>query len=147
MLFLLVSAPVGAIYISVTGSWSETINSLDLQAGAGSDLISTYESSSDQVSISISDTSGNWRVDIKKIDTNWHNDLHLFVKRTSDGSGFGSISGGESYQEILDTYQTFFNGSGDGSNIHIQQKLSGVSVQIPPDSYGVTIYYTVVDID
>ena len=136
------------INITVTGSWSETIDASDLQDGAGSDLIDTYESIADAVSISISGTTGasdNWRVDVKKLDTNWDSSFHLYVKRTSNGTG-GSVSGGTAYQELTDVDESFFSGSDDVSGIDIQLKLSGVSVQIPPDSYMTTVYYTVVDI-
>lgn len=135
------------ISITVTGDWSETIDASDLQAGAGSDLIDTYESASDAVSINISGTTGagdNWRVDVKKVDTNWHGNFILYVKRTSDGTG-GTVSGGTSYQQVTDTYQSFFSGSDDVSGINVQLKLSGVSIQIPPDIYTTTVYYTVVD--
>lgn len=135
-----------AISISSTGNWSETIDALDLQAGAGSDLIDTYESTADQVSIDIIDPINNWRVGVKKVDTTWHSSFHLYVKRTSDGTGSGSISGGTIYQEVSGTDQSFFSGSDDRSGIQIQSKLSGISVQIPPDIYTTTIYYTVVDI-
>ncbi len=136
-----------AISITLTGGWSETIDENDLQAGAGSDLIDTYESDSDAVSISISEATGaedTWRVDVKKVDTNWHGNFILYVKRTSDGTG-GSVSGGTSYQQMTDTYQSFFSGSDDVSGINVQLKLSGVSIQIPLDIYTTTVYYTVVD--
>lgn len=131
--------------LTVTGSWTEMIDSLDLQAGAGSDLIDTYESASNTVAIDIIAPT-NWRVDVKKSDTNWHANFQLYVRRTSDGSGSGSISGGTSYQEITDTDQSFFNGTLDRSNITGQLKLTGVSVQIPVDTYTTTVYYTVVEI-
>ena len=134
-----------AISITATGSWSETIDASDLQAGAGSDLISTYESAADTVSIDITATSGNWGLDVKKIDTNWHSNLHLHVKRTSDGTGSGTISGGDSYQEVTDIDQSFFSGNSDRSNVNVQLKLTGVSIQVPPDTYTTTIYYTVFD--
>ena len=138
------------VSITVTGDWSETINASDLQAGAGSDLISTYESVSNTVSIDISGTAGvsdNWRVDIKKVDSVWHNSFHLYVKRTSDGAGAGSVSGGASYQEVTDIDQSFFSGDNDRSNINVQLKLDGVSIQVPPDNYTTTIYFTVIDTD
>ena len=135
-----------AISITVTGSWTQTIDASDLQAGAGSDLIDTYESASDAVSIDISQTGGDWRVDVKKVDTNWHSNFQLSVRRTSSGTGSGTISGGTSYQEVTDTDQSFFNGTKSRDGINVQLKLSGVSVQIPPDTYSTTVYYTVVDI-
>jgi hypothetical protein len=136
------------INITVAGSWLLTIDATDLVDGAGTGLIDTYENIADAVSISISGTTGasdTWRVDVKKVDTDWYGSFHLYVQRTSEGTG-GSVSGGAAYQEITDMNQSFFDGSDDVSGIGIQLKLSGVSVQIPPDTYATTVYYTVVDI-
>ena len=134
-----------AIAITVTGNWAETIDASDLLAGAGSDLRSTYESASNAGIVDISLTAGNWALVVKKTDTNWHGNFHLYVKRTSNGSGSGTISGGTAYQEITDLDQSFFSGSNDRSNINLQLKLEGVSIQVPPDVYTATIYYTVSD--
>lgn len=139
---------IQAIDIVIAGDWLLTVDASDLLAGAGSDLIDTYESIADVASISISGTAGasdNWRVDVKKVDTGWYGSFHLYVQRTSGGTG-GSVSGGTVYQEITDADQSFFNGSDDVSGIGIQFQLSGVSVQIAPDTYTTTVYYTVVDI-
>lgn len=136
-----------AISITVTGSWTETIDASDLQAGAGSDLIDTYESASDQIVIDITNaTAAPWRVDVRKSDANWHADFQLSVRRTSSGTGNGTISGGTSYQEVTDTDQSFFNGTKNRDGINVQLKLSGVSIQIPPDTYTTTVYYTVIEI-
>jgi len=133
-----------ALDIIVTGDWSETINVSDLISGAGSDLIDSYESASNAVSLSISGTTGTWRIDVKRVDTTWHGDFILYVKRTSDGTG-GGVSGGTAYQEVTGSDLSFFSGSDDVSGINTQLKLSGVSIQIPADTYTTTIYYTVVD--
>jgi hypothetical protein len=135
-----------AITISTTGNWAEVIDSADLQAGAGSDLISDHQSNSDQVSMDVAGTAGNWQLDVKKSDTNWSASLNLYIQRTTDGSGAGSIANGTTYQQVSDTDQNFFNGNGDRTNIKIQLKLSGASVQITPDVYSTTVYYTVYDI-
>lgn len=146
-LIFLADKKAGSIVIAVTGSWGETIDASDLISGAGSDLKSDYESAAAAVSVSISGTTGasdTWRIDVKKADANWHGDFILYVKRTSDGTG-GSVSGGASYQQVTDIYNSFFNGSDNVSGINVQLKLSGVSIQIPPDTYTTTVYYTVVD--
>jgi len=138
----------GAIDIAVTGPWSLTIDEDDLIAGAGSDLISTYESNTDQVSIVISNTTGNddnWRVDVRRTDTTWHSDFVLSIKRTGDGTGGGSITDGTTYQQVGTTNSEMFSGAGDRSNIPIQLQLGGVSLQVAPDTYSTTITYTVVD--
>lgn len=145
---IFLAGTAGAIDITAAGSWSLSIASSDLTAGAGSDLKSDYESAADAVSISISattDASDAWRVDVKKVDTNWHGNFTLYVRRTSDGAG-GSVTGGAAYQQVGNTGASFFSGSGNVSGVKVQLKLSGVSLQIPPDTYTATVYYTVVDI-
>ena len=138
--------PLDAITITVQGSWSKTIGSADLIAGAGSDLTSTYESSSNQGVITIGSTAGSWRVDVKKLDTVWDSDLHLHVRRTSDGTGPGSISGGTSYVEITGVDTTLFSGDDDRSDVDQQLRISGVSVSLGVSNFSTTITYTVVDV-
>ena len=84
-------------------------------------------------------------MDLKKIDSSWNSNLHLYVMRTSPGSG-GSVSGGESYQEVTDINGVFFSGSGDVTGIKVQLRMTGASVQINPASFSSVFYYTVVDI-
>lgn len=142
--FIFAGQSGSATDISVIGSWSETIDENDLLAGAGTDLKNSYESPDDQVLITISGTTGGWRVDIKKVDGNWHADLALSVRRTGSGAG-GSVSGGDTYTEVTATDQPFFTGSGGVSGITAQIKLSGISIQVLLDNYSTTVYYTVVD--
>ena len=145
-LIFLITIETGAIQILISGSWTRTIDAADLSGSAGSDLNSVYESATNQIGIEIRQTGTTWRVDIKKVDTNWHADFHLFARRTSNGSGSGSISGGTTYQEITDADQAFFNGSSTRNFIDVQLRLEGVSVQIPQDSYATVVYYTVTEI-
>ena len=147
--FMFLNYPAQALSISVSGSWSWTINANDLISGAGSDLKSDYESATNAVSINISGATSDtdsWRVDVSKIDTHWPSSFTLYIQRTSAGEGSGSVSGGISYQGITDVDQSFFSGNGNKSGITAQLKLSGMSLQIPPDTYTTTVYYTVVDI-
>ena len=133
--------------ITVTGDWIETIDSLDLQGGPGGSLISDYESEPNVGEIRIRGAGlGSWRVDVGKIDINWHSNFRLYVHRTSPGQGKGDISGGKSYQEITDVDQPFFSGSRSRREIFIQLKLIGVSILVPPGTYSTTVRYTVVDI-
>jgi len=137
-----------AISITIFGSWTETIDVNDLIAGAGSDLQSTYASASDAITVDIGDVSppSRWRVDIKKVDGNWHGSFAIDARRTSDGSGSGKINAGTAYQEITDIDNVFFDGSKTRSGIGIQLRLRGVSITVPPATYTTTIYYTAVDI-
>lgn len=131
--------------ISVSGSWSETINADDLIDGAGSDLLSTYQNSGGDISLTLSNGSSNWRVDVKRSDTIWSSNFSLGVRRVSSGSG-GTVSGGTTYLTIRTIDSEFFTGSGSPSGIDLQLRLSGVSIAIPVDIYSTTITYTVVDI-
>jgi len=136
------------IDIAVSGTWTLTSGPSDLAAGAGSDLPPSSESSVDQAAITISNTAGdadNWRVDARRSDTTWNGNLVLWVKRTADGVGGGSITGGTAYQEVSTTDASFFSGSGDRNGITLQLKLSGVSIQVPPNTYSTSVVYTVVD--
>ena len=138
--------------INCDGSWSKTITTSNLTAGAGSNLTSTYESTTTQANIDISLTLGlldRWRVDVHKVDGTWHSDVHLYIRRSSDGStdlGLGTISGGTSYIEVTGISQTFFSGSGNRYDAEVQLKLTGISLSIPPGTYSATVYITLVDI-
>ena len=150
-LILLVIFPTGqsvhAIDIVLTGIWSVNIDAGDLAAGVGSDLNPSYESPADQVLLDILNTMGggdNWRIDVKKSDIAWSPNISVYTRRTSGGSG-GSVSGGETYQIITNTDQSLFTGTADVSDIGMQYKIDGVSIDIDPSNYVTTIIYTVVD--
>ncbi len=147
--FLLCTSFISALSITTSGGWNLSIDSTDVTGSAGSDLTPTYYSSTDAIIMSISDAidnSDNWEIQVHKTDTNWHGNLKLALQRTSNGSGGGSISGGDSlYIELTGTDQYFFEGSGDRTDVDIQFRLTGVSVLVPADSYSTTIYFTVID--
>jgi hypothetical protein len=145
---LLFAAPGWGLDIDATGDWTGVIDSGDLIGGAGTDLISTYTSDPDQGSVTITGASGDsdaWRVDVRRSDTTWHGNLAIAVKRTSDGTGGGSVSGGASYVDAGLVDAEFFSGTGNRSGVEFQLRLSGVSVQVPPNSYSTSIILTVVD--
>lgn len=136
------------IDITVTGDWLPTSTAGDLVAGAGSNLPSSSESDVAQVALTVSNTTGNtdnWRIDARRSDTKWPAGLALLVRRTGDGVGGGSVSGGISYLEVTGSDSAFFSGAGDRVGIDLQLKLSGTSISISPDTYSTLIVYTVVD--
>lgn len=139
------SAQIG---ITATGGWTRVVTAADLQAGAGSDLTGTYQSATNAVVLAISNTTGigdAWRVDVRRTDTTWHGSFTLYVQRTNNGGGGGSISGGTSYQAVDAVDGSFFSGAGDRVDVRLQFQLTGVSVQIPPNTYATTVTFTVVD--
>lgn len=142
------AGPAAAMDITASGTWSQSTGRGDLVAGAGSDLISSYESESDQALVSISAASSDsdtWRVDIRRSDTFWHGNLVLSARRTGDGMGGGEIIGGLAYQPVGAVDSALFAGAGDRIGIPLQLEISGVSVQIPPGAYSTSVIFTVVD--
>ena len=139
-----------AIDISAIGGWSETIDQTDLVSGAGSDLIDIYESVTNATSIDITNTvdkKDNWQIDVRRVDGGgWHGDFTLYVKRTSNGNGQGSVSGGLSYMEITTTDSELCSGAGALWNIDFQYELTGMSIGVLSNNYSTTVIFTVVDI-
>lgn len=142
--------------IQVTGSnWNPVISSASVtEAGLDYTSDASVQSSSSQSTISLAPGGGflgyyfgAWRVDVRKVNTNWDNRLKIYARRTSNGSGFfGGIQNGTSYQEIQNVDQSFFDGSGYRNNITIQYSISGFSVLIPVDTYSTTVMYTLIDL-
>ena len=145
MLFL---AEAEGIDIYATGGWGETIDASDLVSGAGSDLLDTYESAPNATAATISSCAGdtdNWRGDVRRADGTWHGDFTLYVKKTSDGTGTGSISGGLTYTAITTIDTQHFSGAGNRDNINLQYKLTGMSIHVSPANYSTSVIFTVVD--
>ncbi len=132
--------------ISITGNWSLVIDASDLQSGAGTDLNPTYFSATDEISIDITNTITNWQVTVRGTASNWHGNFTFGLRRTTDGTGFGSISGGTAWLIVSGADQQFFAGSWPRWNIKVQCGLTGISLQIPPDTYIGTLIYTVTEI-
>ena len=136
-----------AVDVYATGGWKLTINSSCLAGGAGSGLIESFESSLDASMINITGTSGSadaWRVRVRKSEALRLHGVALYVKRTGDGTGSGTISGGTSYTAVETSDVDFFDGCGDRTGITIQYKVSGISINVPPGIYSTTITFTVV---
>ncbi len=130
--------------ITVTGQWSLTIDQSHLVSGPGSDLIDTYESATNQVLINVNGPDRTWRVDVHRVDITWHSDFILEVRRQANNQ----IIGGLTYQIITPVAQQFFrsNNRRRVNNIRVQFRLSGVSININPNTYSTTVVYTLVNI-
>lgn len=143
---LLLPQMAGAADLAVSGSWSATVDASDLAFGAGSDLVPTHESLADTVDVEVLNTAGAaWRVDVRRSDTAWDPDVTVWVRRTSDGSGSGSIAGGSAWQQVSAMDATFFSGSGDRTAIGLQVRITGTSLSLPADLYATSLVYTVVE--
>lgn len=144
-LLLLAVAPVTtwSADVSSSGNWTKTIDASELVAGAGSDLISQHDSDFGVATLAISNTGGaSWRLFARRADGAWHERFDLFVRRTSDGTGSGAVSGGGSYVTLSTLDTEFFSGSGDRANIAVQYRLTGMSRSVAPDLYSSGIIFT-----
>jgi hypothetical protein len=147
LLGLFFSAGAEAIDLSASGGLTRIVNSSQLVAGAGSNLITTFDDAA-ATNLAIVNTSGssdNWRIDVRRSDAAWNNALRLYVKRISDGSGSGSVTGGLSYAEITGSESQFFSGAGDRNGLSLSYELTGMSVAVAPNIYSTTVTFTVVD--
>lgn len=146
---LSVGSTAHAMDIAVVGSWTTTVTASDLTAGAGSDLAGTHTSASSQATLDVSNVPGGptdtWRVDVSRSDAIWSSSIHVWARRTGDGTGSGSISGGGAWQELGTTDATFFSGAGDRSGVTIQLRVTGLTVGIPANVWATSIVYTLVD--
>lgn len=125
------------------GDWHEVITAADLVGGAGSDLPNEVESIVGVTTLTITSAPGAWSVVARRSSIDWHGDLEVSVKRVSDGNGIGSIIGGEAFLELTGSDVELFSGSDDRSDISLQLKLTGLSINVPPDTYLSSIVFTV----
>ncbi len=92
-----------------------------------------------------------WHIDVSKSNTTpvggWPAELELYVKRTSAGDPEGGITdeSGTTYQEITAVDTQFLDGSGNVSDINIQLKFEGISLEISEEIYGTQITFTIVE--
>lgn len=142
-LLLLLALPglaQGADLTSI-GDWVESITAANLVSGAGSDVQSQFESVSGVTSLTISNAPGAWTLRVRG--SGGHGDVTVLVKRTSGGSGSGSISGGTAYQELTGSDAELFSGTDARSGIPLQFKLTGLSRNVAPATYLSSIIFTV----
>lgn len=151
---LLVSAaPLGAqLDLQVTGDWTLTLDASDLLPSpqAGADWAGTHETSgAENPSMTMSNLASNsqpWRIDVRRLDTLWPAGVPLYVRRTSDGTGPGTISGGLTYQAITAVDQSLFTGTGDRSMVDLQLRVEGVAVGVlDVRTYDTEVIYTLTE--
>lgn len=130
--------------ITVTGSWTQAIGESNLTAGAGSTLTSTYTSSTSAVTLNISNTGGGaWSVKVRKTDTSWPAGVTLYVKRTANGTGTGTITGGTAFMQVTNSDNSFSSGTKNRTGITCQFQITGMSLNVDPASYLSTVVFTV----
>ena len=144
LLSLLLAGAVQAAGITVVGHWFETIGVEDLTAGAGTDFRPAIENEALPTTVTIANTQGAaWMLWARCRDSSLPAAVSLAVRRTTDGSGDGSISGGMDYLQLTDYEQVLASGVGDRSGIGLRLRLSGVSISQGPGAHGCTLDYRV----
>ncbi len=92
----------------------------------------------------------NWRVWVRKADTTWNANLHLWIVRTADGSdngGGGSIGGGATFQEITNVETVFYYGvqgtTRRRTNVKAQLRLDGPVAAAGARAFSTTVNYRI----
>lgn len=129
--------------LTSSGDWSESITAANLVSGAGSDLQPQFESVSGITTLTIGNAPGSWTLRVRIAGSGGHSNVTVHVKRTSGGSGSGSISGGTAYMALTGGNSTLFSGAENRSNISLQFKLTGLSRSVSPATYLSSIIFTV----
>jgi hypothetical protein len=128
--------------ISASGSWSLSIDQSNLISGGGSNLQSTYQSPPDATLIDIkANKKSSWAVYVRRIPLPNH--LTIYVRRTSDGRGKGTIEGGENFIPLGEGYTVLFKGRGERKDVTIQYIIKGVSISSSPGLRDFQIIYAV----
>ncbi len=144
----------GQATITVGGSdWKKKVKPVNV-SDAGNDFKHTFYSAVNKTRIKVKKTPNSslfpWRVDVSGINLNWDSRLEVWVKRTNNGTPIttgGTISGGTVFQLVSNSNQSFFSGTGSRKNIHVQYKLTGVTVLIPAEIwYEKRIIYTLIEL-
>lgn len=132
--------------LDVLGTFSLKIGESDLVDGPGSPLRSEYATDPGQLILDISGNPNPWRIDVRQIGINWNPALTLFVRRTTAGTGSGTLSGGMAYQLLTNQNRSLFAGTQNRSDVRIQLKLAGVSLRVPQRIYRARVSFTVVEL-
>jgi hypothetical protein len=141
---LAVSGGTLAAGLSVVGQWSQQIGPNDLASGPGSNFRSPIDSNATQATVNVSNASGvGWTVRVRLEDSTLPEGVSLAVRRSSDGSGDGSLSADIGYLVLNGQEQALFSGLGDRSAIGLQLRLSGVSISQLPGFHGCTLLYRI----
>ena len=143
----LLFAPPLRLKLNNNSDWDLDLGVADITGLAGTDFATDIESGAAAQEIWIQNAIGNWRVDVSRADTTWHSGIRIDVRRTSDGTGGTTISGGTTYQEITTTDTSFFTGTGSPKDVALQFRTNGAfaGAGVPSGSYSTTVTYTITD--
>lgn len=145
LILLVLPAPARPADLTSSGNWLENIDATDLTGGAGTGLISTYESTANATQLNVANSVSTWRLYVRRSDVSWSSSVRLFIRRTSSGTGSGEVTGSLSYIEVTSLDTEICSGTGDRSGVGFQYQLTGMSVAVSPASYSSSIIFTVIE--
>jgi len=111
---------------------------------AGSDISSTYSTSSALINLSIN-SFGDYRISVAQSNDNWNPNLAFYIRRTGNGTGTrgGNIVGGTGFLPLSSFSQTFFEGRFTRRNVPIQYQFRNLSVLLPAGENTSAVIYTI----
>jgi len=131
---------------SMGATWSiPTLSSTITKAGKNYEHVETSALSHTYLKVT---SIAFWNVSVQQtVSSNWDPSLKLFVRRSGDGTGLVTISGGTAFLPVTSGNTLFFSGLlglGFGrENIPVQYKIEGLSVLLPVKTYTTTIVFTI----
>ena len=141
-------AQTAEISMTPTTVWIPAISFVGLP---GEDFAAGFESAANEYRISVGNANPavDWRITVRRQDTTWHTGLTVEARRTGDGGGPGTVTGGTIgvYQTIGTTDAMLMEGRRNKNNIPIQLRAGGAfaSAGVPAGSYVTTVIYTISD--
>lgn len=143
----LASFAAGAADVQVSVEpWARSIGVAQLQAGAGSDIVSPVFADESLTLLSISGTNGaGWIVQVSLAGNplTWPAGATLELRRVG-GLNEAGIVDGLDYETVTLDSQSFFSGTGDYDGVEILVRLSGFDVETPPDDYTIGVQFHIV---
>lgn len=136
-------AGAAAADLTAFGQWTESLTAQNLITGAGSGL-QNPESTAGVIALSVTNPLVTYRVRARLSSGSWDSSVGIWIKRTSAGSGPGTISGGTSYIQLTSSDVEIFSGTLDRANVSLQCKTTGLSTAVRPGTYQSPIIFTVI---
>jgi hypothetical protein len=137
LICLIAAGPGAGADIFTTGVWSPQITtSTDRGMPIDSAETSLF------ITVDVAEAAP-WTVWFQTQNASLSDGLRLSIKRVSNGSGTGSISGGTDYVVVDSSAQIMFTGTGDRQDVGVQMRLNGVAGGQPaPGYYGASVLYS-----
>lgn len=127
-------------------TWIQSVTAANLQAGTGSDVANTYDSTNGTIDVATTNASL-WTISVSRLAVAIPGDGLVFsFVRTGDGTGTGSVE--TTYQlgtpyPIPTSPQAMITGKKDRTGITFQIRISSVSVTLPIGTYSTKITLTI----